>query len=55
MLNCFDKWTTNGFIEGCHTEIKLLRRVSYGLSNVDVCWREMLLVFVPSRSCFLGT
>jgi len=52
ILNYFDRRTTNGFIEGCHTKIKLLKRVSYGLRNVDVYWRKMLLGFVPSRSCF---
>jgi transposase len=52
ILNYFDKRTTNGFTEGCHTKIKMLKRVSYGLRNVDVYWRKMLLGFVPSRSCF---
>ena len=52
ILNYFDKRTTNGFTEGCHTKIKMLKRVSYGLKNVDVYWRKMLLGFVPSRSCF---
>ena len=52
ILNYFDRRTTNGFTEGCHTKIKMLKRVSYGLRNVDVYWRKMLLGFVPSRSCF---
>lgn len=52
ILNYFDNGTTNGFTEGCHTKIKMLKRVSYGLRNVDVYWRKMLLGFVPSRSCF---
>jgi hypothetical protein len=51
-LNHFDNHTTNGFTEGCHTKIKMLKRVSYGLKNVEVYWRKMLLEFVPSRSCF---
>jgi hypothetical protein len=29
-----------------------IKRVSYGLKNVEVYWRKMLLGFVPSRSCF---
>ena len=52
ILNYFDKRTTNGFTEGCHTKIKMLKHVSYGLKNIDVYWRKMLLGFVPSRSCF---
>ena len=52
ILNYFDRRTTNGFTEGCHTKIKMLKRVSYGLRNVDVYWRKMLLGFVPCRSYF---
>jgi len=52
ILNYFDNGTTNGFTEGCNAKIKMPKRVSYGLSNVDVYWRKMLLGFVPSRSSF---
>jgi len=52
ILNHFDNSTTNGFTEGCNTKIKMLKRVSYGLRNVEVYWRKMLLGFVPSRSYF---
>ena len=52
ILNHFDNHTTNGFTEGCNTKIKMLKRISYGLRNVDVYWRKMLLGFVPSRSYF---
>jgi transposase len=52
ILNHFDNHTTNGFTEGCNTTIKILKRVSYGLKNVEVYWRKMLLWFVPSRSYF---
>ena len=52
ILNYFDNHTTNGFTEGCNTKIKMLKRISYGLRNVEVYWRKMLLGFVPSRSCF---
>jgi len=52
ILNHFDNHTTNGFTEGCNTKIKMLKRISYGLKNVDVYWRKMLLGFVPSRSYF---
>ncbi len=55
ILNHFDNRTTNGFTEGCNTKIKMLKRVSYGLRNVEVYWRKMLLGFVPSRSCFHTT
>ncbi len=52
ILNHFDNHTMNGFTEGCNTKIKMLKRISYGLKNVDVYWRKMLLGFVPSRSYF---
>jgi len=52
ILNHFDNHTTNGFTEGCHTKIKMLKRISYGLNNVEVYWKKMLLGFVPSRTCF---
>jgi transposase len=52
ILNYFDNGTTNGFTEGCNTKIKMLKRVSYGLRNVEVYWRKMLLGFIPSRSYF---
>jgi len=52
ILNHFDNRTTNAFTEGCNTKIKMLKRISYGLRNVEVYWRKMLLGFVPSRSYF---
>ena len=52
ILNYFDNGTTNGFTEGCNTKIKMLKRVSYGLRNVDVYLRKMLLGFIPCRSYF---
>jgi len=55
ILNHFDNHTTNGFTEGCNTKIKMLKRISYGLRNVDVYWRKMLLGFAPSRSYFHTT
>ena len=51
-MNHFDNGATNGFTEGCNTKIKMLKRVSYGLRNVEVYWRKRLLGFTPSRSCF---
>ena len=35
-LNYFDRRTTKGFTEGCHTKNRMLERVSYGLRNADV-------------------
>ena len=55
ILNHFDNHTTSGFTEGCHAMIKMLKRVSYGLRNVEVYWRRMLLGFVPSRGYFHTT
>jgi len=33
-------------------KIKMLKRISYGLRNVEVYWRKMLLGFIPSREYF---
>jgi len=52
ILNHFEKWTSNGYTEGCNTKIKTLKRVSYGLKNAEAYCRKMLLGFVPCRSCF---
>ena len=52
ILNHFESGTSNGFTEGCHTKIKMLKRVSYGFRNAEVYWKKMLLGFVPCRSCF---
>ncbi len=38
---------TNGYTEGVHTKIKLLKRLSYGFRNLEVYVRKMLLAFVP--------
>jgi len=52
ILNHFGNGTTNGFTEGCNAKIKMLKRVSYGLRNVEAYWRKMPLGFAPSRSYF---
>jgi transposase len=50
MLNSFHERTTNGFTEGRHTKIKMLKGIYYGLRNVDIYWREMPLRFVIRSS-----
>lgn len=35
ILNYFKNKTTNGFTEGCHTKIKMIKRVSYGFRNIN--------------------
>ena len=52
ILNHFISRTTNAYTEGCHTKIKLLKRTSYGLRNVEVYRRKMLLAFTPSPASF---
>lgn len=48
LLAYFELRITNGFTEGCHTKIKLLKRISYGFRNVEVYRRKMLLAFLPT-------
>lgn len=38
---------SNGYTEGVHTKIKLLKRLSYGFRNREIYVRKMLLAFVP--------
>ena len=45
---------TNGFTEGCHTKVKLLKRLSYGFRNVEVYRRKMLLGFLPKTAAVLA-
>ena len=47
ILGYFTLPVTNAFTEGCHTKIKLLKRMSYGFRNVQVYLRKMLLGFLP--------
>lgn len=54
ILNHFDHGTSNGFTEGCHTKIKMLKRMSYGFTNRRRYRMKMLLGF-HSVSELLGT
>lgn len=47
ILNYFKYRTTNGFTEGCHTKIKMMKRVSYGFKNIDNYIAKMTLAFLP--------
>jgi len=54
ILNHFDHGTSNGFTEGCHTKIKMLKRLSYGFRNRERYKTKMLLGF-HSVSELIGT
>lgn len=54
ILNHFDHATSNGFTEGCHTKIKMLKRMSYGFNNRERYKIKMLLGFHPVSE-LLGT
>jgi len=47
ILNYFKYQTTNGFTEGCHTKIKMIKRVSFGFKNIDNYIAKMTLAFLP--------
>lgn len=47
ILNYFDNKTTNGFTEGCHTKIKLIKRVSFGFRNLENYIAKVTLAFLP--------
>lgn len=47
ILNFFENRTTNGFTEGCHTKIKMIKRISYGFKNIDNYIAKITLGFMP--------
>jgi len=56
ILNYYDRRTTNGFTEGCHTKIKMMKRISYGMRNVNTYIAKMMLGFcLPLLMNYLHT
>lgn len=55
ILNHFDRGTSNGFTEGCHTKIKMLKRLSYGFRNRQRYRNKILLAFHPVPELFKTT
>ena len=49
ILNYFDNRTTNGFTEGVHTKVKLLKRLSYGLRNPQSYVEKLEFGFVEPK------
>jgi transposase len=47
ILNYFTHRITNGYTEGVHTRIKLLKRISYGFRNKENYIAKMTLAFLP--------
>lgn len=47
ILNYFNKFSTNAFTEGCHTKIKMMKRVSFGFRNINNYIAKMTLAFTP--------
>jgi len=45
ILNHFNHGISNGYTEGCHTKIKMLKRLSYGFRNRERYRTKMLLAF----------
>lgn len=52
ILNYFKHRVTNAFTEGCHTKIKLLKRISYGFRNKENYIAKMSLAFLPLATIF---
>lgn len=55
ILNHFDHGTSNGFTEGCHTRIKMLKRMSYGFTNRHRYRTKILLAFHPLSAFTMST
>jgi transposase len=47
ILGYFHLKITNAYTEGCHTKVKLIKRLSYGFRNVQVYIRKVMLGFLP--------
>lgn len=47
ILNYFKLPITNAYTEGVHTKMKLIKRTSYGLRNIEIYRRKMMLGFLP--------
>jgi transposase len=47
ILNFFGHRTTNAYTEGIHIKIKMIKKVSFGLRNVQVYVRKVLLCLWP--------
>jgi transposase len=47
ILNYFENKTTNGFTEGCHTKIKMIKRISFGFRNINNYIAKVTLAFLP--------
>ncbi|MFH1662043.1 MAG: transposase, partial [Candidatus Falkowbacteria bacterium] len=47
ILNYFKNKTTNGFTEGYHTKIKMIKRVSFGFRNINNYIAKITLAFLP--------
>lgn len=47
ILNYFTNYTTNAFTEGVHTKIKLIKRISFGFSNINNYIAKITLAFLP--------
>jgi len=52
ILNYFLLPITNAFTEGCHTKIKMVKRVSFGFKNVYNYIGKIMLAFLPFFEIF---
>ena len=49
VLNYFEDNTTNAYTKMCNTKVKMLKRISFGLRNIEVYVRKMMLGFLPQK------
>lgn len=49
ILNYFPYRITNGFTEGVHTKCKLIKRLSFGIKNMDCYVKKLALGFVEPK------
>jgi len=52
ILNYFNNKTTNAFTEGCHTKIKMIKKISFGFRNPFNYIAKVMLAFVKTNEIY---
>jgi len=47
ILNFFERRTTNAYLEGVNTKLKLIKRISFGFRNKEIFIRKAILACLP--------
>lgn len=45
IANAFDYYYTNAYVEGTNQKVKLMKRISYGYTNLDRTKKRLMIIF----------